>query len=40
MHRCKRHPINSELLERCGSQSGRPRADITIEKSGEIKDEE
>merc|ERR1712176_763404 len=28
-----------ELLERCGSQSGRPRAEIVIEKSGEITDE-
>ena len=27
-----------ELLERCGSQSGRPRANIVIEKSGEIEE--
>merc|ERR1711931_574597 len=28
-----------ELLERCGSGSGQPRAEIIIEKSGEIADE-
>merc|ERR1712183_21900 len=28
-----------ELLERCGSQNGRPRAEIIIEKSGEVADE-
>ena len=29
-----------ELLERCGSQNGQPRAKIVIEQSGEINDEE
>merc|ERR1712168_35503 len=28
-----------DLLERCGSQSGRPRAEVVIAKSGELKDE-
>lgn len=27
-----------DLLERCGSQNGRPRANIVIEKSGEIEE--
>merc|ERR1712021_281310 len=29
-----------EMLERCGSQSGKPRAEVVIAKSGELKDEE
>ncbi len=28
-----------ELLERVGTQSGRPRAPVMIEKSGELKEE-
>merc|ERR1711908_226410 len=27
-----------DLLERCGSQSGRPRAEVKIEKSGELEE--